>query len=421
MTPVKIFSYKGVLKLVTQLENEPEVNQIGELPEDIPFAIPEKWKWRAFSEAVKSIATKPYQIKSSEVLSEGFIPVVSQSQRSIDGYCNDEDKVIPTELLPIVIFGDHTKVAKYVAFPFIVGADGTKLLRPIQNDLTCEFLYFFVQFMSQKIRNRGYSRHFQFLKSTFIPIPPLKEQVRITARLKKLKPLIEKYGQEQIAIEKLENSFPSLLRLSLLKEAIQGKLVPQLESEPIVTQVGAKPQDVPFIIPNKWKWVQLKTVGKVIGGGTPRTNVPEYWDNGDIPWFTPADLGKITSIYVGTSARKITAKGLANSSAIRMPRNSVLFSSRAPIGYIALAEEACCTNQGCKSFVANESFIMPMWAYWVLKARTPDIVSRASGTTFKEISGRGMGDTWIPLPPIPEQNRIITRIKELFDIAKVIQ
>ena len=90
-----------------------------------------------------------------------------------------------------------------------------------------------------------------------------------------------------------------------------------------------------------------------------------------------------------------------------MPKNSILFSSRAPIGYIALAKEDCCTNQGCKSFVANESVILPMWAYWVLKARTADIVSRASGTTFKEISGRGMGDTWIPLPPIEEQNRIV--------------
>ena len=97
-----------------------------------------------------------------------------------------------------------------------------------------------------------------------------------------------------------------------------------------------------------------------------------------------------------------------------MPKNSVLFSSRAPIGHIALATEDCCTNQGCKSFVANESVIQPMWAYWVLKARTSDIIARASGTTFKEISGRGLGDTWIPLPPIEEQCRIVAKINTLF-------
>ena len=206
------------------------------------------------------------------------------------------------------------------------------------------------------------------------------------------------------------------LRQLLLEQAIRGKLVPQLESEPIVTQIGEKLHDVPFIIPDKWKWVQLRAVGKIIGGGTPKTNIPEYWENGDIPWFTPADLGKVTDIYVETSARKITTKGLAYSSATLMPKNSILFSSRAPIGYIALAKEDCCTNQGCKSFVANESVILPMWAYWVLKARTADIVSRASGTTFKEISGRGMGDTWIPLPPIEEQNRIVEQLNKLFDL-----
>lgn len=104
-----------------------------------------------------------------------------------------------------------------------------------------------------------------------------------------------------------------------------------------------------------------------------------------------------------------------------MPANSVLFSSRAPIGYIALAREDCCTNQGCKSFVANELVISSLWAYWVLKARTQDIIERASGTTFKEISGRGMGDTWIPLPPMEEQERIVHKIKELFNLVKTIQ
>ena len=216
------------------------------------------------------------------------------------------------------------------------------------------------------------------------------------------------------------NELKKILRKLVLQKAIQGKLVPQLEKEPFVAQIGEKPHNVPFTVPDKWKWVQLRAVGKIVGGGTPRTNIPEYWENGVIPWYTPADLGKVTSIYVGTSSRRITAKGLANSSAIMIPKNTVLFSSRAPIGYIALATENCCTNQGCKSFVANESVILPMWAYWVLTARTPDIVSRASGTTFKEISGRGMGDTWIPLPPMAEQKRIVAKIQELFDIAKVI-
>ena len=154
-------------------------------------------------------------------------------------------------------------------------------------------------------------------------------------------------------------------------------------------------------------------MGKVIGGGTPKTNVPANWENGTILWFTPSDLGKVRGQYANTSARKITPVGLKNSAATMMPKDTVLFSSRAPIGHIALAPSDCCTNQGCKSFVANTFYIYPLWAYWVLHTRTNDIISRASGTTFKEISAKGMSETWIPLPPIQEQHRIVNRIQEL--------
>ena len=157
-------------------------------------------------------------------------------------------------------------------------------------------------------------------------------------------------------------------------------------------------------------------MGKIIGGGTPKTNVPENWENGKILWFTPSDLGKVRGLYANSSARKITLVGLQNSAATMMPKDTVLFSSRAPIGHIALAPADCCTNQGCKSFIANRSYISPLWAYWVLHSRTNDIISRASGTTFKEISAKGMSETWIPLPPTQEQNRIVNQIQKLLSL-----
>lgn len=404
-------------KLVPQLENEPEVNQIGELPEDIPFAIPEKWKWRAFSEAVKSIATKPYQIKSSEVLSEGFIPVVSQSQRSIDGYCNDEDKVIPTELLPIVIFGDHTKVAKYVAFPFIVGADGTKLLRPIQNDLTCEFLYFFVQFMSQKIRNRGYSRHFQFLKSTFIPIPPLKEQVRITARLKKLKPLIEKYGQEQIAIEKLENSFPSLLRLSLLKEAIQGKLVPQLESEPEVETFSSEPDDPPFDIPDKWKWAKFRDVVDVRDG---THDTPKYQISG-VPLVTSKNLRNGTIDF--NNVKYISEEDhIEISKRSKVEKGDILFAMIGTVGNPAIVG-----NDSIFS-IKNVALFKPLYdsklnfefLYYLLLFAQNQMIKESSGGVQRFVSLKYLRNFYIPVPPLGEQQRIVSRIKKLISTLEAL-
>ena len=276
--------------------------------------------------------------------------------------------------------------------------------------------------MRGKMKGTGIPRvTLKILKKFSIPLPPLEEQRRIVAKLNELLPLVEIYGKEQEALEKMEKEFPDKLRASLLQEAIQGKLVPQLESEPEVEQIGEAPEDVPFAIPEKWRWMQLNKVGKIVGGGTPKTSLSEYWDGGTIPWFTPADLGKVHGLYASDSARKITALGLRESSAVMMPPNSVLFSSRAPIGHIALAADSCCTNQGCKSFVPNIGIVLPLWGYFAMKARTPDMIARASGTTFKEISGKGVGETLVPIPPLEEQRRIVTKLSELLNVVRQLE
>ena len=255
------------------------------------------------------------------------------------------------------------------------------------------------------------------MSETWIPLPSIQEQHRIVNRIQKLISLINSAEMAFIDLQSLSDR----LRLRLLHLAIRGKLVPQLESEPEVTQIGEAPNNVPFEIPEKWKWVRLNEVGKIVGGGTPKTSLSEYWEGGTILWFTPADLGKVQGPYAFDSARKITALGLQESSAVMMPPNSVLFSSRAPIGHIALAADNCCTNQGCKSYVPNIELVEPLWGYFVMKARTPDMIARASGTTFKEISGKGVGETLIPIPPIEEQRRIIAKLNELLGAVDLLE
>ena len=143
--------------------------------------------------------------------------------------------------------------------------------------------------------------------------------------------------------------------------------------------------EIPFEIPNSWVWARLSSLGSIVGGGTPKTNDPLCWD-GDIPWLTPADMKYVDGIYVDQGGRCITPYGLQNSSAQMMPSGSVLYSSRAPIGYIAIASNDLCTNQGFKSLVPAITRIN-RYLYYCLIERTTDIQSRASGTTFKEISG----------------------------------
>lgn len=422
-------------KLVPQLESEPKVVQVQELPEDVPFNIPEKWTWIRLGELVNYGCSK--QIEGSKITSSTWVLDLEDVEKSSGKLLQKKYGTKTTSNKSCFKKGDvlYGKLRPYLNKVLIADEDGCCSTEIVPINVSSAKLKIDAEFLSYFLRSPyfvGYANSCAYgvkmprlgtkdAKSAWVAIPPITEQRRIVVRLQKIRSLVDTYCHEEIQFSQLITEFPDKLKASILQEAIQGKLVPQLESEPEVAQIGVKPHDAPFAIPKKWKWVQLKTVGKIVGGGTPKTNIPDYWDNGRIPWFTPADLGKVSDIYVGISARKITEKGLANSSATMMPANSVLFSSRAPIGYIALAREDCCTNQGCKSFVANELVISSLWAYWVLKARTQDIIERASGTTFKEISGRGMGDTWIPLPPMEEQERIVYKIKELFNLVKTIQ
>ena len=160
---------------------------------------------------------------------------------------------------------------------------------------------------------------------------------------------------------------------------------------------------------DNWRFVRLGEIGEIIGGGTPNTSKSENWVNGRIAWITPADMGTLKSKYISHGARHITEKGLASSSARIMPKGSIIFSSRAPIGYIAIAENDLCTNQGCKSVKLYDG-VLSEYVYFALLAMRDDIKKMGSGTTFKEISGRVFSSVIIPLPSIDEQRRIVSRL-----------
>ena len=128
-------------------------------------------------------------------------------------------------------------------------------------------------------------------------------------------------------------------------------------------------------------------IADVVGGGTPKTKDPSNFDNGDIPWITPADLTGYTAKYIERGKRNISKKGLDGSAARMMPAGAVLFSSRAPIGYVAIAANPVCTNQGFKSFVPRAG-VLPEYLYYYLKQAKPLADDLASGTTFKEVSAK---------------------------------
>ena len=165
-------------------------------------------------------------------------------------------------------------------------------------------------------------------------------------------------------------------------------------------------------LPHSWLMTTLNEVGQVVSGGTPSTSKPEFW-GGSVSWISPVDLSGNKAVFISKGGKSITELGLQNSSAKLMPAGSVLFSSRAPIGYVAIAANPLCTNQGFKSVIPNGS-IKSLYLYYFLSSAKKQADELASGTTFKEISGTNFKCIQIPLPPLAEQNRIVAKIEELF-------
>lgn len=158
----------------------------------------------------------------------------------------------------------------------------------------------------------------------------------------------------------------------------------------------------------EWKEVRLGDVAFVIGGGTPNTDISDYW-NGNIPWFTPSEIGE--NKYVNISERTISEKGLNDSSAKILPKGTILFTSRATIGAKAILTTEATTNQGFQSFVVNNEnnneFI-----YYYLDIILNEIKQKASGSTFPEVSAESLRKILIKIPDINEQNAIASVLYE---------
>ena len=156
--------------------------------------------------------------------------------------------------------------------------------------------------------------------------------------------------------------------------------------------------------PDNWQYLSIKECCSVVSGSTPKRNRPEYWD-GKIDWVTPKDLSNLNIPVLKEAPEKITELGYKSCSTTLLPEGSILFSSRAPIGLIAIAGKEMCTNQGFKSLVPNAS-IDSAYLYWCIRNFTPQLSAQGSGTTFKELSKTIVEKFKIPFPPLEEQKRI---------------
>ena len=442
------------------------------IEDEIPFEIPEGWAWaRIFSiteDLPYGTAKKSMQTGLVAVLRMGNIQS-GEIDYSDLVYSSDIDDIAKYTLIKNDLLFNRTNSAEWVGKTAIyrgnIPAMYAGYLIRMRAFIDSEYL--------NVVMNSGYAKAYcnsvktdgvnqsninaQKLGNFLVPIPSPTEQKRISTNIVDFIPRISMIQGEKEHIAELILQ----MKAKILDLAIRGKLVPQnpddepasvllerirAEKEELIKQgkikrdkkesiifkgednsyyekIGSEVRcidsEIPFDLPESWMFARLKHIGEVIGGGTPKTNIDEYWD-GNIPWLTPADLSGYEDMHISTGARTITELGLKSSSAQLLPENSILYSSRAPIGYIAIAANPISTNQGFKSVVPY-NFAMSPYLYYCLKARTSDIVRRATGTTFKEISGSEMAETTVPLPPINEQQRIFDKATQLLEVLSTIE
>lgn len=158
-------------------------------------------------------------------------------------------------------------------------------------------------------------------------------------------------------------------------------------------------------LPIHWQTIKIKRLFKIYNGATPSSSVEIYWD-GEIPWVTPEDLGKNSDKYITNTKRQITEEGYESCGTSLVPKKSIIFSCRAPIGHIAMTSTSMCTNQGCKSLTSIKSNVSPDFYYYVLVSAKSILQALGKGSTFAELSATSLGDLYVPICDLSEQNQI---------------
>lgn len=263
------------------------------------------------------------------------------------------------------------------------------IFRPDTEKINSYFLKYY--FLNEEFRNhvtRGYVTGtalkrivLDAFKRIKIHLPSLNEQNKI---VNLIRPFDEKIRINLELIEQLEEYANVLFYKWFVDFNFPGlDEKPYRDNEGEMIEIGKK------IIPQDWKIGILKDLGEIVGGATPSTSNPENFTKSGIPWITPKDLSLDKSVYISRGLTDITELGYKSSSTKIMPIGSVLFTSRAPIGYVAIAAEEVSTNQGFKSIVPFET-VPSEFLYLLLKRLVPIIERNAGGTTFKEISTSGI-------------------------------
>jgi len=284
---------------------------------------PKQWKILSFTEAFEDKTGGQAKIQKGDYLYKGLLPVVDQGQGLIGGFTDCSDAACSVEL-PCILFGDHTKVFKFIEEPFALGADGVKVLKQRKN-IDPKFAYHYLNTLT--LPDVGYSRHFRFLKRTFFPVPSLEEQRRIAEILDRADAIRRK---RQEAIQLTEE----LLRSAFL----------EMFGYPVTN-------------PKRWEIKPLGEIVQFVGGGTPRRDEPKYFE-GSICWATSKDMSvdvlSDTEEHITPEAIRSSATKLVEAGCLLVVVKSKILMRRLPVARTIVPT---CFGQDVKAIIPQEKWI----------------------------------------------------------------
>ena len=284
-------------------------------------------------------------------------------------------------------------------------------LKPKENTLSGSYLSFFLksQYFVQSAVSQSYGVKMPRVgtataKNALVALPPLDEQKRI---VEKLESLFAKIDTIQKSIDEVSQLGASLEK-QLLQSSISGKLVPQLDEELEVEQIGDAPEEVPFEIPEKWKWVRLESLGTLFSGKTPKAD--ELTSSGNIPYFKISDMNssenqkymRHTEHYLKTTPKKIFKAG-----SIIFPKNGgAVFTNKRRF---LVRDSIVDLNTG--GFYPNKNYLDESYAFLLLSSI--DFREISKGTALPTIDSSKLKSYLVPLPPLGEQRRIVEKFEKL--------
>jgi type I restriction enzyme S subunit len=418
--------------------------------DEIPFEVPESWMWvrlGSIGTFIRGSGIKRVDVQPDGVFCVRYGEIYTTYNIAMTVAISCVSKQLAMQSKPVV-YGDllmtltgETKeeIGKTVAFlgneQTVIGGDVATFTNHQQNPMYLSYLM-----------NSPYAIHKKALLSTgdiivhisceklasiLVPIPPLAEQRRIVQRIEELLPFIEEYDKKEQALTAINATFPDRLKKSILQSAMQGKLVPQdpndepasvlvekirAEKERLIKAGKVKKEkplpdisedEIPFEVPKSWEWCRLGDVFHIIMGQSPDgKSVNEFgtgieFHQGKV-FFGERVLGK--SNQITTEPTKIA------------PVESILLCVRAPVGKVNITDRKICIGRGLCAVVPIAGISLE-FVFRLLETYELTFVKQATGTTFVAITGEVVKNQLVPIPPLAEQHRIVTKIEKLLTLS----